>query len=147
MPPIRTYVMRPLGSAGPWHVSVNGSEGESFKDEESAVRAALDLARRLGQEPEAVEMGQGLALSVALQVGCFQVRKGKTARHCFPLQCPETPVAQRCSQFFGHVQQAGAVTDVWMAAHRSELKSQYLCRRRQRPQFQRARAGSQEMGT
>jgi hypothetical protein len=31
MPPIRIYVMRPLGPAGPWHVSVNGSEGESSR--------------------------------------------------------------------------------------------------------------------
>jgi hypothetical protein len=50
MPPIRIYVMRPLGPAGPWHVSVNGSEGESFKDEESAVRAARDTACELGRE-------------------------------------------------------------------------------------------------
>lgn len=48
MPAIRVFVMRPLGPIGPWHVSVNGCEGESFKDEESAVLAALDMARSLG---------------------------------------------------------------------------------------------------
>jgi hypothetical protein len=58
MPPIRIYVMRPLGPAGPWHVSVNGSEGESFKDEESAVGAALALARRLGGTGHFAEVRQ-----------------------------------------------------------------------------------------
>ena len=58
MSTIRIYVMRPLGPAGPWHVSVNGSEGESFKDEESAVRAALDMARRLGRTGDFAEVRQ-----------------------------------------------------------------------------------------
>jgi hypothetical protein len=58
MPPIRIYVMRPLGPAGPWHVSVNGSEGESFKDDESAVRAARDMANELGREGQVVEVRQ-----------------------------------------------------------------------------------------
>jgi hypothetical protein len=50
--------MRPLGPAGPWHVSVNGSEGESFKDEESAVRAALEMARSLDRIADSVEVRQ-----------------------------------------------------------------------------------------
>jgi hypothetical protein len=58
MPLIRIYVMRPLGPAGPWHVSVNGSEGESFKDEESAVRAALDMARSPGGMEDSIEVRQ-----------------------------------------------------------------------------------------
>jgi hypothetical protein len=58
MPAIRIFVMRPLGPIGPWHVSVNGSEGESFKDQESAVLAALDMARRLGGTGDSVEVRQ-----------------------------------------------------------------------------------------
>jgi len=58
MPTIRIYVMRPLGPAGPWHVSVNGSEGESFADEDAAVIAARDMATRLGREGRVVEVRQ-----------------------------------------------------------------------------------------
>jgi hypothetical protein len=58
MPLIRIYVMRPLAPAGRWHVSVNGSEGESFKDEESAVRAAMDMARRPGGMEDSIEVRQ-----------------------------------------------------------------------------------------
>ena len=81
MPPIRIYLMHPLGPAGPWQVSVNGSEGDSFKEEESAVRAARDMAHELGREGQVVEVrqetpdgqwGQGLALSAALQAGSFR---------------------------------------------------------------------------
>jgi hypothetical protein len=61
MPAIRIFVMRPLAPASPWHVSVNGSEGESFKDEESAVRAALDMARRPGGMEDSVEVRQECA--------------------------------------------------------------------------------------
>lgn len=58
MRPIRIYVMRPLGPTGPWHVSVDGGEGESFKDEESAVRVALDMAQRLGGTGDVAEVRQ-----------------------------------------------------------------------------------------
>jgi hypothetical protein len=61
MPAIRIFVMRPLAPAGPWHVSVNGSEGESFKDEEAAVRAALGMARRPGGMEDSVEVRQECA--------------------------------------------------------------------------------------
>jgi hypothetical protein len=54
----RIYVMTPLGPGGPWHVSVNGSEGESFADGEAAVRAALDMARSLGGMGKSVEVRQ-----------------------------------------------------------------------------------------
>lgn len=58
MPPIRIYVMRPLGSIGPSRVSVNGSEGESFADKGAAVRAARNMARGLGGDGQVVEIRQ-----------------------------------------------------------------------------------------
>lgn len=52
-------------------MSINGSECESFKDEESAVRAARDMAHNLVRKVRLSKfarkrrgaMGQGLALS------------------------------------------------------------------------------------
>ncbi len=58
MSPIRIFVMQPLREGGPWHVSVNGSEGESFDEEKQAVIAACDMGRRLAGAGHDVEVRQ-----------------------------------------------------------------------------------------
>jgi uncharacterized protein YndB with AHSA1/START domain len=61
MPTYRIYVMYPPRPGGAWHVSVNGSDGESFTDETDAVRSARDLSRSLiasGHEAEIRQEGE-----------------------------------------------------------------------------------------
>ena len=100
MPPIRIYVMRPLGPAAPWHVSVNGSEGESFADDDEAVRAARDMAHRLGRGGWVVEVrqetpgGQWVRVwlrALPYRLGAFRSEREKPPDTVFPSNAENRP--------------------------------------------------------
>ncbi|GAA0913164.1 hypothetical protein GCM10009552_28670 [Rothia nasimurium] len=58
MASIRIYVMYPAGRSHTWHVSVDGGEGEDFRDGLAALTAACDKARALEEMGHDVQVRQ-----------------------------------------------------------------------------------------